>query len=169
MTETSVPCLGQLLPHKLWRLETRLHDWKRKYHINCDKYDMPAAWYMTEKQKLSSLTILRCILSSHLGLLNAFQFLKKRLTNGKHVLTSISFSKVLKGRDWRTVEELFYKGMTLVSQQLKFHLNSSFNTNLEKKYVIMLIFCASLQQMSFKSSILCTQFLVQTDEIKTLP
>lgn len=67
------------------------------------------------------------------------------------------------------LEELFYKGMTLVSQQLKFHLNSSFNTNLEKKYVIMLIFCASLQQMSFKSSILCTQFLVQTEEIKTLP
>lgn len=63
------------------------------------------------------------------------------------------------------LEELFYKGMTLVSQQLKFHLQHK----PWKKYVIMLIFCASLQQMSFKSSILCTQFLVQTEEIKTLP
>lgn len=40
------------------------------------------------------------------GLAQCFSIFKKRLTNGKHVLTSISFSKVLKGRNrisWRTV------------------------------------------------------------------
>lgn len=93
---------------------------------------MPADWYMTEKQKLSSLSILRCILSSHLGLLNAFQFFKKETNKWETCFWQV----FLLVKFWREgtvyLEELFYKGMTLVSQQLKFHLNSSFNTNLEK-------------------------------------
>lgn len=102
------------------------------------------------------------------GLAQCFSIFKKRLTNGKHVLTSISFSKVLKGRDrisWRTVLQRHDLSLTTAEISPEPFLQHK----PWKKYVIMLIFCASLQQMSFKSSILCTQFLVQTEEIKTLP